>query len=318
MKSSRNQANAEKSTKKLFSVQLMDREEEILYFCPVFQIQHQWFCQRTITAASIFASAAVFLSKQNQGIMKIFNLSQLKKSEKILNSPYSKLSDLKSSDIRELAVAWCYYSGKIEGNTYTYVETEALLKDGITSEKRYEDAKMLKNLHNAFVGELEYIHKEGHQETIDERTLLRLHSSLSTGLVSGEDSGQFRSRPVRISGTEYIPPRDIYEIRFKLSEVLYRQLEMENPLERAVYLHCNIARIQPFIDCNKRTARMVESIVMMNAGLIPVYSSKDSDLLNYRKGLVSFYESENYNSYTDFFLDRQLSRINALDCENEL
>lgn len=50
--------------KKLFSVQLMDREEEILYFCPVFQIQHQWFCQRTITAASIFASAAVFcLSK---------------------------------------------------------------------------------------------------------------------------------------------------------------------------------------------------------------------------------------------------------------
>ena len=304
--------------KELFSVQLMDMEEEILYFCPVFQIQHQWFCQRTITAASIFASAAVFLSKQNQGIMKIFNLSQLKKSEKILNSPYSKLSDLKSSDIRELAVAWCYYSGKIEGNTYTYVETEALLKDGITSEKRYEDAKMLKNLHNAFVGELEYIHKEGHQETIDERTLLRLHSSLSTGLVSGEDSGQFRSRPVRISGTEYIPPRDIYEIRFKLSEVLYRQLEMENPLERAVYLHCNIARIQPFIDCNKRTARMVESIVMMNAGLIPVYSSKDSDLLNYRKGLVSFYESENYNSYTDFFLDRQLSRINALDCENEL
>ena len=46
--------------KELFSVQLMDREEEILYFCPVFQIQHQWFCQRTITAASIFASAAVF------------------------------------------------------------------------------------------------------------------------------------------------------------------------------------------------------------------------------------------------------------------
>lgn len=41
-----------------------------------------------------------------------------------------------------------YYSGKIEGNTYTYVETEALLKDGITSEKQYENAKMLKNLHN--------------------------------------------------------------------------------------------------------------------------------------------------------------------------
>lgn len=80
--------------------------------------------------------------------MNIFTDNQLRKAEQILQSPLSKLSDLTSSDIRNLAVVWCYYSGKIEGNTYTYVETEALLKDGITSEKRYEDAKMLKNLHN--------------------------------------------------------------------------------------------------------------------------------------------------------------------------
>ena len=244
--------------------------------------------------------------------MTIFTDNQLRKAEQILQSPLSKLSDLTSSDIRNLAVVWCYYSGKIEGNTYTYVETEALLKDGITSEKRYEDAKMLKNLHNLFVSEMEYIHKGKNTEIIDERTLLRLHSGLSSGLVSDEEAGQFRTRPVRISGTDYVPPRDVYEIRFKLSEVLYRQAELENPLERAVYLHCNIARIQSFIDCNKRTARLVESIVMMNAGLIPVYSAKDSDILNYRKGLISFYENETYSLYTDYFLDRQMARIKEL------
>lgn len=127
-----------------------------------------------------------------------------------------------------------YYSGKIEGNTYTYVETEALLKDGITSEKQYENAKMLKNLHNLFVSEMEYIHKGKNTEIIDERTLLRLDSGLSSGLVSDEEAGQFRTRPVRISGIDYVPPRDVYEIRFKLSEVLYRQTELENPLERSV------------------------------------------------------------------------------------
>ena len=116
-----------------------------------------------------------------------------------------------------------YYSGKIEGNTYTYVETEALLKDGITSEKQYENAKMLKNLHNLFVSEMEYIHKGKNTEIIDERTLLRLDSGLSSGLVSDEEAGQFRTRPVRISGIDYVPPRDVYEIRFKLSEVLYRR-----------------------------------------------------------------------------------------------
>lgn len=70
----------------------------------------------------------------------IFNEEQLKRAEDVLANPLAKLSSLSSSELRDLAVVWCYYSGKIEGNTYTYVETETLLKDGITLEKRYEDA----------------------------------------------------------------------------------------------------------------------------------------------------------------------------------
>ncbi len=76
----------------------------------------------------------------------IFNDEQLKRASLILESPLAKLSELYSNEIKDLAVVWCYYSGRIEGNTYTYVETEALLKDGITSEKKYEDAKMLKKI----------------------------------------------------------------------------------------------------------------------------------------------------------------------------
>ena len=226
-----------------------------------------------------------------------------------MESPLAKLSELYSNEIKDLAVIWCYYSGKIEGNTYTYVETEALLKDGITSEKRYEDAKMLKNLYNTFISELEYIHKEQNQEIINERTLFRIHQSITTGLVSNEESGSLRTRAVRISGTEYIPPKNPQEIKSKLNEILFRQEEYTNPLEKAVYLHCNLARLQPFIDGNKRTARMVESIVLVNANIIPVYSTKDSDILSYRKGLLAFYETENYSNYADYFLNRQIERI---------
>ncbi len=102
-----------------------------------------------------------------------------------------------------------------------------------------------------------------------------------------------RTCGVRISGTEYIPPKNQQEIKSKLNEILFQQEEFTNPLEKAVYLHCNLARLQPFIDGNKRTARMIESIALMNAGIIPVYSAKDSDILNYRKGLIAFYETEN-------------------------
>ena len=64
----------------------------------------------------------------------VFNEEQQKKASLILENPQSKLSGLYPNEIKDLAV-WCYYSGKIEGNTYTFVETEALLKDGVTSEK---------------------------------------------------------------------------------------------------------------------------------------------------------------------------------------
>lgn len=51
---------------------------------------------------------------------QIFNKEQQEKAQFILNHPLAKLSDLRSNEIKDLAVVWCYYSGKIEGNTYTY------------------------------------------------------------------------------------------------------------------------------------------------------------------------------------------------------
>jgi len=137
--------------------------------------------------------------------------------------------------------------------------------------------------------------------------------SISTGLVSNEESGSLRVRAVRISGTGYIPPENRQEIEGRLNEILFQQEEYGNPLEKAVYLHCNLARLQPFIDGNKRTSRMMESIAMMNADIIPVYSAKDSDILNYRKGLIAFYETEDHSLYADCFLNRQIERIKEIE-----
>lgn len=164
---------------------------------------------------------------------------------------------------------------------------------------------------------MEYINKGHNQEQINERTLFRLHRSISSELVSSEESGMLRSRAVKITGTEYVPPKEIREIRIVLNEILFNQELYVNPLEKAVYLHCNIARLQPFIDGNKRTSRMMESIVMMNADLIPVYSARDADILHYRKGLISFYETGNYSGYADYFLNRQIERINELSSSGE-
>ncbi len=243
----------------------------------------------------------------------IFNEEQQNKAAFICSNPIARLSELYRSEVENLAIIWCYYSGKIEGNSYTYVKTEALLKDGITSEKKYEDAKMLKNLYNTFISELEYINKGENHEVIDERTLFRVHQSISTGLVSDEESGYLRTRAVRISGTGYIPLKDLHDIRAKLNEILYQQEQFANPLERAVYLHCSTAQLQPFANKNKHASRMIESIVLMNADIIPVYSLRETDILNYKKGLISFCETGEYSLYADYFLNRQIERIKEIE-----
>ena len=84
----------------------------------------------------------------------VFNEEQQNKAAFICSNPIARLSELYPREVKELAVVWSYYSGKIEGNSYTYVETETLLKDRITSPKKNEDAEILINLHNKFTTEL--------------------------------------------------------------------------------------------------------------------------------------------------------------------
>jgi len=247
----------------------------------------------------------------------MFDEKQQKKANFILANPHAKLSGLLKHELKELAVVWCYYSGKIEGNTYSYVETVGLLKDGITATRSYGDAKMLKNLYNSFVTVLEQITK-GEKTAIDRRTVFTLHSMLTDELVQDGERGTFRTRAVGITGTSYVPPTDAYEIQDMFEDILSRQHGYDNPLERAVYLHCNMARLQPFVDGNKRTSRFLESIVLMNNNIIPPYSTKREDINTYRRAILSFYEKQNYTPYANYFLNRQIRRINSISTKTEV
>jgi filamentation induced by cAMP protein fic len=239
----------------------------------------------------------------------IFNDYQKKLSDIVLeNNTISPLSELYSNEIKELAVIWSYYSGKIEGNTYSFVETETLLKDGITSAKRFEDAKMLKNLYNTFISELHYI-KSGNKEVIDKRFLMQMHSQLLDELVDDRERGIIRKRAVRIAGSDYVPPASAIEIEEQLDRIIEEQALLSNPLERAVYLHCNIAKLQPFIDGNKRTSRLTESVVLMNEDIIPIFSTSNLDINDYRTGILYFYETGEYTQYADYFLKNKLKYL---------
>ena len=211
----------------------------------------------------------------------IFTSEQEKLADIILeNNHISPLNELYSKEIKELALIWSYYSGRIEGNTYSFVETETLLKDNITSAKRYEEAKMLKNLYNTFIAEVQYI-KNGNKEVIDKEFLLKIYSTLISDLIDNKEKGIIRRRFFLIMETDYTSSQSEFEIEDKLNEIIDTQKDISNPLEKAIYLHCNLAKLQPFIEGNKRMARLVESVALMNEDIIPIFSTIYSILLSF-------------------------------------
>ena len=238
------------------------------------------------------------------------------KAEYIKHNRYSQFSNLESFELKNLAVVWCYYSGRIEGNTYSLVETEALIKDDITASKTYSETKMIKNLYNTFISIVEMV-KHNERVKIDEFFVKTVHSSLTDELLKTDYRGKFRDMPVQIVGTEYKPPIDRDTVARIFDTILDEQYLYENPLERAIFLHCNIARLQPFHDGNKRTARTLESTVLMSSNIVPVYSSRPEDTLKYREAIIDFYETENYEKYINFFLDKQIERLNAMSRPEE-
>lgn len=247
---------------------------------------------------------------------EIFNTKlQFEKAQFVLNNDQVRLSKMQNFKLQDIAIQWSYYSGKIEGSTYSLIQTEALIKDDIVK-GRYSDAVMHKNMYNVLMQEIDYI-KNNEKENIDEKLIFRIHKGLIKGLISDEDSGKIRKEPVGIKGANYEPLKDYHEIKKELSTIIHEQKEYQG-IEKSIFLHCNLARLQPFVDGNKRTSRMLESIVLMNNDLLPTFTVDKDSFLEYREAIVAFYETKDYTPYVDFMLDKQIELVEKLSFEKFL
>lgn len=240
---------------------------------------------------------------------------QQEKADFIMNNKDCRLSKMQGFQLQDIAIQWSYYSGKIEGSTYSLVQTESLIKDNVVK-GMYSEAVMHKNMYNTLIQEMDYI-KHNTKELIEDKLVFRLHKGLTKGLVSDEDNGKIRRNPVGVKGTTYIPSKNYQEILMKFSTILYEQQFFQG-IEKAIYLHCNLSRLQAFIDGNKRTSRMVESVVLMNNDLLPTFTINSNSILDYREAIVEFYETQDYTAYTNFMLDKQIELVEQLSKEKFL
>ncbi len=215
--------------------------------------------------------------------------------------------------IDKIGFDFIYSSSQIEGNTYTKSQTQTLIENGITAGgKKYSDAKMILNLKNVYNEILTS------KQDINKNTLLDLHFIISEDLVEKQNQGNMRNKNIDgITGTNYIPLSVGNRLDEELRYLFEQYKKIENPFEKAFYLHNNLCYLQYFEDCNKRTARAIQLLSFLKDGIIPMVIIDDNieKYTDYRETIVKYYDTGSYEAYLYFFTkcyeeqDRFISRI---------
>lgn len=188
----------------------------------------------------------------------------------------------------KLLVEMSWASSLLEGNEYSLGETIKLFNEGeVSDKKRASDTTMLLNHKDAICFVLDKIVGM----SIDPFTVKNIHAMLSTGLLEdGSLEGQIRNHGVKITGCAYEPLADQATISREFNGLLETAAQINNPFEKSFFLLANLSYLQAFSDVNKRTARLVSNIPLMQNGLCPM-SYYEFNKAVYEEGTVHYYET---------------------------
>ena len=206
-------------------------------------------------------------------------------------------------EMERLGVDLSWKSSQIEGNTYSLLETERLLKDKQTaSGKTKEEAIMLLNHKDAldFVLDVPDYLKELSVHRIE-----NIHSILTKEL---EVDRNIRHRRVGITGTNYRPLDNEFQIREALEDTCTLVNGKDNVFEKAFLTLVLLSYIQAFVDGNKRTARITSNAVLIANGYCPI-SFRTVDSIDYKKAMLMFYEQNNIAAFKKIFIEQFLFAV---------
>ena len=224
------------------------------------------------------------------------HLTELQKSyeRNISNLPQS----IYNKELERLAIDLSWKSAQIEGNTYSLLETEQLLKESKEAiGKKKDEAVMLLNHKVALdfiIDEPDYI------SPLSNSKIENIHSLLISDL--GIESN-IRRRLVGITGTIYTPLENEFQIREALEAMCKLVNNRKNVFEKAFLILLLISYIQPFNDGNKRTARIVSNAMLMHNQHCPL-SFRTVDSLDYKKAMLLFYEQNNITAFKKIFIEQ--------------
>lgn len=235
-------------------------------------------------------------------LLPLFSAEDLKKLNQV-NTVYRKNVQMLSPSVlrkewERLSIELSWKSSQIEGNTYSLIDTEILLKEHKEAKGHtHEEAQMILNHKeplNLIFDNPQYF------RTISVQKLEEIHKLLLKNL---DVAYGLRKRIVGITGTLFKPLDNQHQIREALEKTAKAINGCEDPFSKALIAVLTISYIQPFEDGNKRSARMIGNALLYSHHACPL-SYRSVDEAEYKKAIVLFYEQNSARYFKELFMEQ--------------
>jgi Fic/DOC family len=202
-----------------------------------------------------------------------------------------------------LLVDLSWASSRLEGNTYTQLDTQNLVQYGQAAVgKDATETQMVLNHKAAIEMLVDNAADASAPIGFNRFTILNLHAVLSDNLIADPlASGRLRKREVRISGTSYIPLAVPQQLQDSFDAVLAKAAQITDPFEQAFFAMVHLPYLQAFEDVNKRVSRLAANIPLLQHNLCPL-SFVDVPTQAYIEGLLGVYELQRTELLRDVFI----------------
>ena len=201
--------------------------------------------------------------------------------------------------LNRLLIDLSWNSSRLEGNTYSLLDTTRLIELGEEAEgKQRLEAQMILNHKDA----IEFLVDQAGTIGFDRHTILSLHALLADNLLAdSRAAGRLRYISVGIDGSVFHPLETPAMIEECFDQILATAAAIDNPFEQAFFVLVQLPYLQPFDDVNKRVSRLAANIPLIKANLVPL-SFEDVPRELYTEAVLGVYEMQGIELLRDVFI----------------
>jgi len=201
--------------------------------------------------------------------------------------------------LNRLLIDLSWNSSRLEGNTYSLLDTRRLIEFGEEAEGRNRlEAQMILNHKDAIA----FLVSAADEIDFNRYTILNLHGILAQNLLQDEAAaGRLRRIAVGIEKSAFHPLEVPQLIEECFNQILATANAIRDPFEQALFVMVQLPYLQPFDDVNKRVSRLAANIPFIKGNLSPL-SFIGVPRSNYTDAMLGVYELNKTDLLKDVFI----------------